>query len=79
MKRNIIFVFAIAFWGILFCDAINLDRDIRKFTSNPLLSHASVGVSVMDIESGEIVGDVNGNISQIPASTMKTVTSATAL
>lgn len=49
------------------------------FVSDSSLSHASVGICVMDIDSAKIVASHAADQSDITASTMKTVTSATAL
>lgn len=61
------------------CVGSDVRRSIAKFVGDSTLAHASVGVSVMDIMSGEVIGEINGQVSHIPASTMKTITSATAL
>jgi len=52
---------------------------IDKFMSAPALRNGSVGVCVMTLDSMKVVGASNELQSQITASTMKTVTSATAL
>ena len=52
---------------------------IDKFVSAPSLRNGSVGVCVMTLDSMKVVGESNALQSQITASTMKTVTSATAL
>lgn len=52
---------------------------IDKFVGNEGLRHGSVGVCVMSLDSMKMEGAANLHQSQITASTMKTVTSATAL
>lgn len=52
---------------------------IDKFMSAPSLRNGSVGVCVMSIDSMKMIAESNALQSQITASTMKTVTSATAL
>ena len=52
---------------------------INQFTSAPSLKNASVGISMISLDSMNIIGEYNAMQSQITASTMKTVTSATAL
>jgi len=52
---------------------------IDQWADDPYLKHASVGISVLDIESGKEIGDFNATKSLIPASNLKVVTTATAL
>lgn len=52
---------------------------IDRFVSSPALKNASVGVSVNRLDDNSVIGEYCPNQSQITASTMKTVTSATAL
>lgn len=52
---------------------------INEFVNVTPLRHASVGVSVINLEDLSVVGDYAPNQAQITASTMKSVTSATAL
>lgn len=52
---------------------------INKFIADPSLRNASVGISMITLDSMNIIGEYNTLQSQITASTMKTVTSATAL
>lgn len=52
---------------------------VDKFAFHPSLRHGTVGVCVMRIDSGNVVAAHTPDESCITASTMKTVTSATAL
>lgn len=52
---------------------------IDRWADDPYLKHASVGVSVIDIESDQEIAGWNAQKSLIPASNLKTVTTATAL
>lgn len=52
---------------------------LRKFLSQDHLKHAAIGLKIIDLSSGNIVMEHNGNTSFTPGSTMKIVTSATAL
>ncbi|MGN0212880.1 MAG: D-alanyl-D-alanine carboxypeptidase/D-alanyl-D-alanine-endopeptidase [Muribaculaceae bacterium] len=56
-----------------------MQNAVDKFALGPTLRHASVGVCVMRLDSGLIVAGHAPEQSLITASTMKTVTSATAL
>ena len=52
---------------------------IDQWANDAYFKHASVGVSVIDIESGQEMGGFNLEKSLIPASNLKVVTTATAL
>lgn len=52
---------------------------ISQLTDHPALKHASVGLCVKDLETGEIVVSHNADKSFTPASVMKLVTTATAI
>lgn len=54
-------------------------RAIDMFVSSPSLRNGSVGISVVSLDDMKVMGEYNPFQSQITASTMKTVTSATAL
>ena len=60
-------------------DANRTQQAIDNFTNIKALQHASVGVSVISLDDLSVVGEYAPNQSQITASTMKTLTSATAL
>ncbi|MDL2222919.1 D-alanyl-D-alanine carboxypeptidase/D-alanyl-D-alanine-endopeptidase [Bacteroidales bacterium OttesenSCG-928-M11] len=52
---------------------------LRKFLNEPHLKHAAIGLKIVDLSSGEVVLSHNENTSFTPGSTMKIVTTATAL
>lgn len=52
---------------------------IDTFALHPDMQHASMTIAVADIKTGQIIASRNPDLSCITASTMKTVTSATAL
>lgn len=52
---------------------------IHRFVSDPALKHASIGVLVKDLNTGKTVVSHDADKSLTPASTMKLVTTATAL
>lgn len=56
-----------------------LDSAIRQLSNDPNMSAGQLGVCVMNAKSGEIVSSYNSAKAMIPASTMKTVTTASAL
>ncbi len=83
---KVLFSTACVFMSSLSLSAIESDtvkitpqQAIDTFVNSESLRHASVGVSVVSLDSMRVIGEYNPYQSQITASTMKTVTSATAL
>ena len=77
MKRlllNFVFLFA-----SLAAFAAGVQESIFKFASDSTLRAASLGISVVRISDCVEIAGCNSRIAQIPASTMKSLTSATAL
>ena len=58
---------------------VNLDQSIKNFASHPSMKYASLSITVLDIETGNVIAEHNPNMSLVPASTVKAVTTATAL
>lgn len=58
--------------------AQSLNPELRALVDRFGLVGAKVGVSVMDADSGEVLGDINADMQLIPASNMKILTSGTA-
>lgn len=56
-----------------------LTTAIRKLDQDPVMDAASWGVCVIDTRSGETLASHNANKALTPASTLKTITTATAL
>lgn len=52
---------------------------LQRFINHPALKHASVGISVVELESGKSIVAHDAEKSLTPASTLKLVTTATAL
>ncbi len=59
--------------------AQSLQRAVEAFTRQSNLRHAGVGISVVDVATGRVVATHNAEQSLIPASTLKLVTTATAI
>lgn len=57
----------------------NMQKDIENYCSDKHFAHTQVSVSVRDLESNNILTDVNGDKSMTPASIVKLYTSAAAL
>jgi serine-type D-Ala-D-Ala carboxypeptidase/endopeptidase (penicillin-binding protein 4) len=56
-----------------------LSADIQRFKNDKDLYNASFGIYAQDASSGEIIADLNSNVSLVPASTVKIITTAAAL
>ncbi len=52
---------------------------LQRLVDNPALKHASVGVSVVELESGKSIANHDAEKSLTPASVLKLITTATAL
>ena len=52
---------------------------VEALCNDPLMRNANIGLLVRDAATGEVVAEWNANKSFTPASTMKIVTTATAL
>jgi len=58
---------------------IKLQQAIDELVGYEPMKYGSLSLCVLDVETGEIVAQHNPNMSLVPASTMKAVTTATAL
>jgi D-alanyl-D-alanine carboxypeptidase/D-alanyl-D-alanine-endopeptidase (penicillin-binding protein 4) len=56
-----------------------LNTAVQQLANDPNMSAGQLGVCVMDTKTGEVVSSYNSAKAMIPASTMKTVTTASAL
>jgi D-alanyl-D-alanine carboxypeptidase/D-alanyl-D-alanine-endopeptidase (penicillin-binding protein 4) len=64
---------------LIFAQSTSLNNAIAKFRNQALLTHASVGICLKDLQSGKIVGETEPQVSLTPASIQKVITGATAL
>lgn len=74
MLRKILFIFIALSWSFLISAG-----PIEKFVNHPYLQNANVGLLVKDLKTGEVLYEFQPKNCRIPASTMKVVTTATAL
>lgn len=51
---------------------------LNTLAKDPVLKHASFGISIIDVESGKVLAELNPGQSLIPASILKLVTTSTA-
>ncbi len=56
----------------------NFENELTKILSEPEYKNATIGIHVLDLETGETVFGLNEHQLMIPASTLKLITSATA-
>ncbi|MBK5195430.1 MAG: D-alanyl-D-alanine carboxypeptidase, partial [Proteiniphilum sp.] len=64
---------------LLFVSPAIAQTALQRFVTHPALKHASVGVSVTDLETGRRIVSHNGELSLTPASVLKLITTATAI
>lgn len=69
-------LFSLLAIGIIPAFSIN---PVEKFINNPVLQHANVSLLVKNLSTGETLYELNPDNCRTPASTMKIVTTATAL
>lgn len=67
------------FLSFFFVTLVNAQPALHQLLNNPALKHASVGVHVVNLNTGRTVVSHDAEKSLTPASTMKLVTTATAL
>ncbi len=65
--------------SLIFAQSTSLNNAIARFRDQALLTHASVGICLKDLQSGKIVGETEPQVSLTPASIQKVITGATAL
>jgi D-alanyl-D-alanine carboxypeptidase/D-alanyl-D-alanine-endopeptidase (penicillin-binding protein 4) len=64
---------------LLISFATTAQEAIDKFVNNPLLKSANISLMVKDLKTGKEIHSYRANNATVPASTMKVVTTATAL
>ncbi|MGN0213467.1 MAG: D-alanyl-D-alanine carboxypeptidase/D-alanyl-D-alanine-endopeptidase [Muribaculaceae bacterium] len=79
MKRILNLAISALLAGSLMAQVNNFQNAVDCFTRADYLQNASVGVCVMDINTGEVLASNTPDLAITTASTMKTVTSASAL
>ncbi|GAG80932.1 unnamed protein product, partial [marine sediment metagenome] len=78
MKRFVLLFFAYFLLNIVAAQS-SLQKAIGQLVADPDLKHASLGICVIDVESGKVIAQYEKDQSLIPASSLKVVTTATAL
>ncbi|GJM32164.1 MAG: D-alanyl-D-alanine carboxypeptidase DacC [Saprospiraceae bacterium] len=70
------------FIGLIFTPAFaqsGIQKAIDALARDPDLAHASLGICVIDVESGQVIASHDDQRSMIPASNLKVLTTATAI
>lgn len=56
-----------------------IKEEVNSWLNNPLFEHASIGVYMMNPETGKVLAETKPQLSLVPASTLKLLTTSTAL
>mgnify|MGYP003835803257 CR=1 FL=1 len=83
INRRLIFIFlllsAMALSGVAQPASGSLKNKIEAWKTNRALQHAGIGVYLRDAETGDVLAQTEPQLSLIPGSTLKLITTATAL
>jgi serine-type D-Ala-D-Ala carboxypeptidase/endopeptidase (penicillin-binding protein 4) len=77
IHKSILFSFIIS--SFLFTQKVDAQSFVNNFVNSEGLRNASIGITVIDINSGTILAAYNPDLSLTPASSMKVVTTAAAI
>ena len=77
--RVIIASVLVGAWSVAAHAQASLQRAVDVFAKDPVLRHASVSVSVVDLSTGKLVAGHRSDQSVAPASSLKVLTTSTAL
>lgn len=76
---RLLFIMILAAIGLTVRLSAQIEQVAHSFASAELMTHGSLGVCVVDVESNQQVVGLNEQVLLTPASTLKTLTTATAL
>ena len=83
MKRKKTIICHLFIYFLLGCCICNIVAQsplaLKTFTQKENLSHAGIGFKAVDLSTGEVIASHNENMALTPASTIKIITSSTAL
>src|SRR5690554_7854530 len=71
--------YLLSFLLLFFAGFVYPQTPLQRFVNHPALKHASVGVSVVELESGKSIVSHDAEKSLTPASVLKLITTATAI
>jgi D-alanyl-D-alanine carboxypeptidase/D-alanyl-D-alanine-endopeptidase (penicillin-binding protein 4) len=81
IQRKLFFTLFLFFSSFLFAqmNTSGVRAELDKMLANPGLENGQLGFALYDVESGKLLENERINETMLPASTLKTVTSAAAL
>ena len=79
MTTRIFAIFSILIFGLCSFAQNNFQTELQKILQQPEYQNATVGIQIVDLETEKPLFELNADKLMIPASTLKIVTSATAL
>ena len=83
MKEKIylflILIFLLTGTGFSQENQLTINEEINSWQNSSMLEHAGVGLYFLNAESGEVLAETNPQLSLVPGSTLKLLTTATAL
>jgi len=79
MKKPLFTLLLLCLFQFVFSQQIGFEKVLNQFLNQPEYKHASVGINIIDLESGKQVYALNSEKLMVPASTLKLVTSAATL
>ena len=79
MRTGIFAIFSILIFGLCSFAQNDFQTELQKLLQQPEYQNATVGIQIVDLETEKPLFELNADNLMIPASTLKIVTSATAL
>ena len=80
MSQNVFTILFLCFFTFSFCSSQTaVDKAVEALVNDPGMKHGSFSFCLIDVESGKEIAGYNSQKSLIPASSLKVVTTATAL
>jgi D-alanyl-D-alanine carboxypeptidase/D-alanyl-D-alanine-endopeptidase (penicillin-binding protein 4) len=78
-KKSWFFLLFMAYGSLSAAQHAGIQRAVQQFTADPALKHAGVGISVVEIQTNQMAASHQPNLSLVPASSLKVVTTSTAM
>ena len=79
IKRITLLIFIVAHSVFCFAQRSKLIKEIEDLKKDKALQHATWSICVMNTKKDSAIAEYNSNVSVVPASTLKIVTTAAAL
>lgn len=78
-KRSLFFLFLTASCSVCGGQHTGIQRAVQQFAADPAFKYAGVGISVVDVQNNQVAASHQAELSLIPASSLKVVTTSTAM